>query len=138
VCAAAPVASVMELAATVPIRLIPLTHDSFVKPNAVTNNAVDMVIPGGSYKGIDEDIKTQAFPVFILASKTLDSDVAYQLLEVLHGENKKRDRIHPAAKGYNLGDAFTGVIGQEDRYVPFHEGAIKYYKEKGVWDKLKK
>jgi TRAP-type uncharacterized transport system substrate-binding protein len=95
-----------------------------------------MTIPGGTYRGIEEDIQSSASPTFILVSKAVDNHLVYKLLEVLHRMDKERNRIHPAAKGYNLGDAFAGVIGKTDKFVPFHDGAIQYYKDKGVWNKM--
>ena len=136
VAAAAPVAALLDLAITVPIRLIPITTETFVKPNTITDLYTNMVIPGGTYKGIDEDVKTQASPTFLIVNKAVDNDLAYKLLEVLYGLEKERNRIHPAARGYNLGDAFAGVIGKTDKFVPFHDGAIQYYKDKGVWNKM--
>lgn len=134
VAAGAPVAGVIDLALTIPIRLIPVRQSDFVTPSRVTSVYMDVVIPKGTYKGVAEDVPSLAAPTFIIVNKSMDNNTAYQLLKVLHEYEKERNRLHPLAKEYALDKALTGIAGRETLYkVPFHDGAIKYYKEKGVW-----
>ena len=102
VAAAFPVAAILDLTFTVPIRIIDVPTSSFVKPNQTTNLYTEMVIPAGTYKGIDRDVITQATPTFILVNKNLDTNIVYKLLKHLYEHPKKKDVIHPVAKEYNL------------------------------------
>lgn len=138
IAAAAPVASIMDLASTVPIRLIRISHDQFVVPNKIASLYMDMLIPAGTYKGIDEDVLTQASPTFLIVSKKLSEELVYKLLKELYNHPKERAAIHNAAKEYSRENAFSGIRGNEKLFVPFHDGAIKYFKEQGMWPPKKK
>jgi TRAP-type uncharacterized transport system substrate-binding protein len=56
----------------------------------------------------------------------LEEPVAYQLTKVLHEHTAELAAIHQAAKGITLKNA---VVGSP---VPFHPGALRYYKERGI------
>lgn len=135
VAAAAPVASVQDLATTTDIRILNISKDQFVELNKVVKLYDDFTIPAGTYNGVDYDVTTLASPTFLIINKDIDKDLAYQLTKTLFENEEAVKKIHPAAGGFNKRDAFKGLEGKmEDMFVPFHEGAIKYYKEEGIWD----
>ena len=92
-----------------------------------------MIIPAGTYKGVDKDTITQASPTFLMVNKNLDAGIVYKLLKHLYEHPKEKNVIHPIAKEYNMKTVFAGYAGKEDLFMPFHEGAIEYLKEKGFW-----
>jgi len=131
--AAAPVASIVDLSTTVPIRLIPIKKSEFAKVTHITELWMDSPIPAGTYKGIDHEVISQSDPTFILINKNVDDDIAYNLIKALYENEQERNAIHPAASKYNLETALAGYVGNEQKFVPFHDGAIRYLKEKGKW-----
>ena len=62
----------------------------------------------------------------------LPEDLVYQIIKAVYDNDEERNAIHPLAKMYTVKNAFRGTPGVP---VGFHPGAIKYYKEKGAWDK---
>jgi uncharacterized protein len=131
IAAGAPLASVMELSRDIPIRLIETEPDVLAKLRAKHSNVVPLVIPAGSYTGIDKDVHTYTLPQMWLCRADLPEDLVYQIIKTVYDNDEDRNAIHPLAKMYTVKNAFRGTDGVP---VGFHPGAIKYYKEKGLWE----
>ena len=84
------------------------------------------VVPKGMY-GLEEDLPCIAWRGAIYASERLDADLVYKLMDTLYSHLDELHAVHPRAKQYVLANATKSAT------VPFHDGAIKFYKEKGVW-----
>ncbi|MGD8366722.1 MAG: TAXI family TRAP transporter solute-binding subunit [Desulfobacterales bacterium] len=132
IAAGAPLASVMELARDIPIRLIETEPAALQKLRAKYSNVVPLIIPAGTYEGIDKDVHTYTLPQMWLCRTDLDEDLVYKIIKAVYEHEEEKNAIHPLAKMYNVKNAFRGSPGVP---VGFHPGAIKYYKEKGIWDK---
>jgi len=89
-----------------------------------------VTIPKGTYKFLKDDVLTIGTPCLFLVSAELDEDLVYKIVKALYEHQEEKDAIMPAAKDFNLGNVFRGT---ENLDLPFHPGAIKYYKEKGIW-----
>ena len=130
--AGTPVAAIMELANDIPIRLISITQESYDRLHKANPIFQPKTIKAGTYKGIDQDVKTYCLPQMWICSASLPEDLVYNIIKIIYDNDADRNAIHPMAKMYTVKNAFFGY-----KAVPttFHPGAIKYYKEKGVWDK---
>ncbi len=62
----------------------------------------------------------------LIASSELKEDIVYQLTRTLFENQSELASAHAKGKEPNLKTAVTGVS------IPFHPGAIKYYREKGA------
>jgi len=83
------------------------------------------VIKKEMYPGIlTEDIPTATMGTVLMAHKSLDPEVAYQVIKII-SENK--DRLPAIHK--SLG--FDPKVGWKDLPGPLHPGAERYYKEMG-------
>ena len=132
IAAGAPIAAVMELARDIPLRLLETDPEALKKLRAAYGNVVPLVIPAGMYHGIDKDIHTYTLPQMWLCRTALPEDLVYKIMKAVYDHPDEKDAIHPLAKMYVIKNAFRGTDGVP---VGFHPGAIKYYKEKGIWDK---
>ena len=130
--AGAPLASVMELARDIPIRILDIKPDMLKALRAQFSNVVPLTIPAGTYSGIDQDIHTYCLPQMWICRTDLSEDLVYNIIKAVYDHPEDRDAIHPMAKMYTPENAFRGSPGVP---VGYHPGAIKYYKEIGVWDK---
>lgn len=121
-----PNSSIASLALTNGIRLVPFSdseRDKIVKDYPYLTKAV---IPGGAYKGVDTDTNTVAVQTVMVCRTDLPDDVVYKFVKAVFEHKDELNVIHPSFKETTLENA-TPVI------IPVHPGAVKYYKEKGVY-----
>ncbi|MFW6147580.1 MAG: TAXI family TRAP transporter solute-binding subunit [Thermodesulfobacteriota bacterium] len=127
-----PIAAVMELARDIPIRLIEIEPEVLTKLQAEYPNVAPLVIPAGTYSGIEKDVHTWALPQMWMCRADLSEDLVYNIIKTVYDRSEERNAIHPMAKKYVVENAFRG---SKSVPVGYHPGAIKYYKERGIWDK---
>ena len=131
-----PVASLLNLARTVPIRLIPYSEQEMKAIMDAYPFYVRVVIPAGTYQGIDTNTLTRGIVTAIFCRQEMSEDLVYQMMKALYDNPKEKDAIHPQARQWNLENMFRGAE-YTTTYIPFHSGAVKYLKEKGVWKEIK-
>ena len=132
IAAGSPLASVMELARDIPIDLLDMEPECLNKVKAKYTNVIPLTIPKGTYNGIDRDVHTYCLPQVWFCRTDLSEDIVYNIIKTVYENDEERNAIHPMAKMYTIKNAFRG---SNTVPVGFHPGAIKYYKEKGFWDK---
>jgi len=121
-----------ELATTTDIRFIPIDL------NAIPLRDFPALhpdrIPAKTYRGQPNEVATIGFHAQIYVHKDLDEDMVYQMIKAICEHNGELQKIHVLAKYYVAAPEyiFRGHI------VPFHPGAIRYFKEIGLWDKRPK
>jgi TRAP transporter TAXI family solute receptor len=124
--AGAPTPAVVDLAIGKEIILLEIDDDHMNQLIRKYPFYTRYPIPGGSYRGIPQDVNTVAVKATFVVSKRLSEDVVYQLTKTLF---ESRDEIISAhTKGNELSPAY-GVGGIS---IPFHPGAEKYFKEIGA------
>jgi TRAP transporter TAXI family solute receptor len=123
-----PTAAVLDLGATPGIRIRLIPHADAVPKMVAKYGPLYFVgtIPKGIYGGIDSDISVVAATNLLTVHERLDESMAYQLTKVLHEHTAELVAVHQAAKGITLKSA---VVGSP---IPFHPGALRYYKERGI------
>jgi len=131
-----PVASLLDLARTVPIRLIPYSEQELKALMDSHPYFVKVVIPAGTYQGIDTGTLTRGIVTAIFCRKELPDDWAYKMMKALYDHSKEKDAIHPQARQWNMENMYRGAE-YTTQYIPFHPGAIKYLKERGIWKEKK-
>ena len=127
-----PVASLLDLARTVPIRLIPYSEQELKALMDSHPYFVKVVIPAGTYQGIDTGTLTRGIVTALFCRKELPDDWAYKMMKALYDHSKEKDAIHPQARQWNMENMYRGAE-YTTQYIPFHPGAIKYLKERGIW-----
>ncbi len=127
-----PVASLLDLSRQVPLRLIPYTQKELEAVFVKIPYLVKITIPAGTYTGIATDTPTHGSPAFLGCRSDLSEDLVYQLMKALYEHSKERDAIHPQAKQWSPENIFRGA-DFVTQHFPFHPGAMKYLKERGLW-----
>jgi len=117
----APASMVEEIAATMPIRLLELKDEDYQK---VSKKFVRYVIPSGTYKGVDYDVKTMSLQVGTYTLADLPEDVVYKITKAFWENRKVWEKAHPAMKLVKM-DELNLLVAK------IHPGALKYYKEIG-------
>jgi TRAP transporter TAXI family solute receptor len=123
-----PTAAVLDLGATPGIRIRLIPHADAVPKMVAKYGPLYFVgtIPKGVYGGMDADVSVAAATNLLTVHERLDDSMAYQITKVLHEHTADLVAVHQAAKGITLKSA---VVGSP---VPFHPGALRYYKERGI------
>ena len=82
----------------------------------------------GSEVGVVKDTNLLSNPKLLVASTGLPDNVAYALVKVWWENYQKLEPFHPQFKGWT-----PSIYVSSRATVPYHPGAIAFYKEKGVW-----
>lgn len=83
-------------------------------------------IPGGMYTGTDADTATFGVGATFVTASTVAEDTIYEMVKAVFENFDRFKRLHPAFALLNEKDMISKNIS-----APLHDGAIKYYKEKG-------
>jgi TRAP transporter TAXI family solute receptor len=126
VTAGVPNAALQELAISSGLVLIPVEGDAAKALSAKHAYYTEKVIPAGTYQGQDADVTTVAVKATLAVSAKLDEKIVYQLTKALFENQAELATAHAKGKDLSAAYAVTGVS------VPFHPGAVKYYKEIGL------
>lgn len=86
----------------------------------------ECVIPKGTYKGQEEDIKTVGVKALLLASNELSAERVKELTKLLFENQEKLQYTLPVDISLDEKTAVDSVT------IPFHKGAASYYKDKGI------
>jgi len=101
----------------------------FQKVNAERPYWSPAKIRGGAYKGHDKDIPgSLAVSTILIADKSLPDDTAYAIVKTLLENNAELTKAHNLGNEWTAENATNGIKG----VIPFHPGAEKYLKEKGL------
>jgi TRAP transporter TAXI family solute receptor len=87
-----------------------------------------ITVPGGTYKGVDEDRVSFQDSSLWVANADVPDDVVYKLLSVIYTDEGLKHMVSQKKtfKNMSVENGVTGIV------TPLHPGAIKFWKEKGV------
>ncbi len=83
-------------------------------------------IPAGTYKGQDQPVPTLSVQAILVVNKDMSDEDAYLLTKMLF------ENVDDVAKAHNKGSEIDIQKAKDGITIPFHPGAEKYLKEKGV------
>lgn len=126
VTAGIPNSAIMDISTQHAIRLLNIPGDVVGKLTQKYPFLSPAKVPANTYKGQGEDVNTVAVNAVLIASNELKEDVVYNLTKNLFENQSELASAHAKGKELNLQTAVRGVS------IPFHPGAVKYYKEKGL------
>ncbi|MBK1886712.1 MULTISPECIES: TAXI family TRAP transporter solute-binding subunit [Marinobacter] len=87
------------------------------------------VIPGGMYRGSDNDVTTFGVAATFVSSTDVPDDVVYEVVKAVFENFDSFKRLHPAFANLNKSEMVADALS-----APLHPGAAKYYKEAGLID----
>ena len=139
-----PTAAITELATTSDITLVPLKDKTIAKIIKAHPFYAKVVIPAGTYKGVDKDTPTITTMAQWVVDAAVPEEMVYELTKALWDKGafvlRKKGgkaaaapsgaeimaKAHAKGKDVTLNTALDGVA------IPLHPGAKKFYREKGL------
>jgi TRAP transporter TAXI family solute receptor len=121
-----PTAAIVDLAAVRKIVLVPVANEIIASLQKNYPFYVKIVVPAGTYKGVDTDVVTVAVKAMLAVRAEMPEDLAYQLLKTMYANQKRLIEAH--AKG----ELIIPETGKEGMSIPLHPGAEKFFKEMGL------
>jgi TRAP transporter TAXI family solute receptor len=121
-----PTASVMDLSLTKDISLLSFDDAFLAKLSKAHPYFVASTIPGKTYKGVDNDVRTPAVMAILVTYDKMSDDVIYNFTKAMFDNLADVQLSHAKGKEITLKTALDGLT------VPLHPGAAKYFKEKGL------
>ena len=123
-----PTASILDLAATPGVKIKLLGQAEGVARMTSKYGPVyfKSLIPRNTYPGVTVDTPVAAVANVLICHEKLDAGLAYNILKTFFAHKAELVAVHKEALHLTLEAAVHGSP------IPFHPGAIKYFKEKGA------
>ncbi|MDX1785172.1 TAXI family TRAP transporter solute-binding subunit [Roseovarius sp. ZX-A-9] len=97
--------------------------DALIADNPFYRTAI---VPGGMYRGSDEDTATFGVGATLVSSTDVSEDAVYALVSAVFENFDAFQGLHPAFANLKAEEMATAGLS-----APLHDGAAKYYREKG-------
>jgi uncharacterized protein len=120
-----PVPTLLDLARTTPIRLITLPPADLAKMVAADDSTATVVVPKGTYPGVDEDVTTIAVPSGAYTTLRMRDSTAYALTKAFWSRHATLVQRYPPWQAVDA-EALATLK------VKLHKGALRYYDEAGM------
>lgn len=122
-----PNGSIQEASTSCESKLVDVNND-VIKKLVTDNDYYAMAtIPGGMYKGTDNDVTTFGVGATFVSSTKTSADVVYEIVKAVFDDIKRFRKMHPA-----FGNLDPALMIKNNLSAPLHDGAVRYYKEKGM------
>lgn len=121
-----PIPIFSELDANQQVVFFTWTDDEIARVRKALPEFSESKVPKGFYKQQTDDQKTVGLFNFAIANKDMGDNVAYLVTKTILENNSAMVRGHPAAKETIAANAVR------NSFLPFHPGAVRYYKDKGI------
>jgi TRAP transporter TAXI family solute receptor len=115
----------LEIANSTAIDIVPVNTAAIKKLVADNPYYVMTKIPGGTYKGVDNDVETYAVKATFVTGEKESADSVYTVVKTIFENLDTLRNSYANFKNLQPKDMLGGLS------APLHPGAMKYYKEKG-------
>ncbi len=122
-----PAGSIEEAATSCDVRLVNVDNDTvreLVEENPYYRMAT---IPGGTYKGNEEDVTTFGVGGTLVSSADVSEEAVYQVTKAVFDNFDDFRSLHPA-----FADLDKEAMANDSRSAPLHDGARRYFEEEGL------
>jgi TRAP transporter TAXI family solute receptor len=125
-----PTAAVTDLANSPGVKIKMIDHANLV--DAMNKKYgklyVQDTIGKDVYKGMEADNKQATVMNLLVAHQNMDEKTAYNIVKAVFDHRDELIRVHKEAENFKLENQKTAAAGG----IPWHPGALRYFKEKGV------
>jgi TRAP transporter TAXI family solute receptor len=121
-----PASTIIDLAAAKKIRLLALPDDKIKALQKINAGYLKRVIPKGTYPGVDYDVPGVGYFTHLVISAKLPDELVYKITKTLANNLPRFANVVKDMKGTTPKDLAL------DLGIPYHPGALKYFKEIGA------
>lgn len=121
-----PSGAIQEALTNVEAKLIPVNGPAIDKLLQGANYYTAAEIPAGLYPGVDATVPSIGGKAVLATTAKTDAETVYQLVKAVFDNLERFKRLHPAFAELEAKDMIR--VGLT---APLHEGAERFYKEKG-------
>ncbi|MBS4029917.1 MAG: TAXI family TRAP transporter solute-binding subunit [Clostridiales bacterium] len=121
-----PTASILDLASTHKIHIIPFTDEEIRDVLAANPFYNEYIIPAGMYPGVDVDVKTLAVWNSVIVNRFAPEEEVYQVVKAIFENMQDLLDIHQVAVWT------TPENTVQYSTSPLHPGTIRYFEEIGI------
>jgi len=122
----APVPAVKKLEVTEPLHFISLSEPEIDMVRKAIPELTPSTIAAGVYSSLDKDYTSVGVYNFAVGRSDLPEDLVYNLVKAVHDNQSRLVKSTDSAKE----TLPKNVL--KDTFLPFHPGAIRYYREIGI------
>jgi TRAP transporter TAXI family solute receptor len=106
------------------------TPEGAKKMEEIYPGSYPAVAKAGSATGIVKDTALLNNDIYLVASKDLSEEAAYEVVKALWEYNQELGDAYPALKAWR-----RERMVSKNAFIPYHPGAVKFFKEKQAWSK---
>ncbi len=121
-----PSANIQDPTTTCGAKLVSLTGPAIDKLLKGSPYYAKATIPGGLYAGNAEPTQTYGVLATFVSSSKVPADMVYQVVKAVFENFDDFKKLHPAFANLDPKNMIKDGLS-----APLHDGAVKYYKEKG-------
>ncbi|MDO6707655.1 TAXI family TRAP transporter solute-binding subunit [Photobacterium sp. 1_MG-2023] len=122
-----PNGSIKEATTSCDAKLVPATGAAIDKLVADNPYYAKSTVPGGMYRGTDNDVNSFGVAATLVSSTKVSDDAVYAVVKAVFENFHVFTRLHPSFANLKKEDMVKAGIS-----IPLHPGAEKYYKEVGL------
>ncbi len=122
----APASAVMDLASARDVKLVPVDDKTMSELKRMNPGYNKLIIKAGTYPKQDKDVPAIGYTTHIVAACDLPEDVVYKMTKAMAAHVDDMAAVVKPIAGLTTKDMAVDIG------VPFHKGALKYYKEVGA------
>ncbi|MGH8741585.1 MAG: TAXI family TRAP transporter solute-binding subunit [Burkholderiales bacterium] len=122
----APASAVMDLASARDIRLVPADDRTVGQLKKANPGYNKLIIKAGTYPKQNQDVAVIGYSTHVVVACNLPENTVYQMVKTMAGN------VDTMASVVKAMDGITPKDMALDIGVPFHKGAVKFYKEAGA------
>jgi TRAP transporter TAXI family solute receptor len=124
-----PTSAVTDLASTPGVKIKFLDHANLLPAMVKKNGNIYIadVIPKSTYAGMDKDNQATAVANLLVANANMSDETAYNIVKTIFEKRADLIAVHKTAADIKLESQ-----KREGSPVPWHPGAVRYFKEKGL------
>jgi TRAP transporter TAXI family solute receptor len=123
-----PMPAVLDLSTSRNVRLISIDDNVAEGLRAISPAYQQVIIPGGTYNGVDADVRSVGVPSMLISHEGVPEDVVYEFVSQMFADTAGAYM----RSVYSAWSPEPGAAAFEDIGVPLHPGAERFYREMGL------